>query len=132
MCGEVRSSDVGRRVRLQGWLHRSRDHGGLIFADLRDRTGLVQIVFNPERAPEAHALASECRAEYVLEVEGEVSPRPTGTENPNLATGEIEVLADSLTVLNPSQPLPFAVADESEVDEQLRLRYRYVDLRRPK
>jgi aspartyl-tRNA synthetase len=132
MCGEVRSTDVGQRVRLQGWLHRSRDHGGLIFSDLRDRSGLVQIVYNPERAPEAHALASECRAEYVLEVEGVVSPRPAGTENPNLATGEIEVLADTLTVLNPSQPLPFAVADEGEVDEQLRLRYRYVDLRRPK
>src|SRR5438067_2477789 len=110
MCGEVRATDVGQRVRLQGWLHRSRDHGGLIFADLRDRAGLVQIVFNPERAPEAHALASACRAEYVLEVEGEVSRRPAGTENPNLSTGEIEVLADTLTVLNPSQPLPFAVA----------------------
>ena len=104
----------------------------MIFADLRDRSGLVQIVFNPERAPEAHALASDCRAEYVLEVEGEVSLRPPGTENPNLATGEIEVLADTLTVLNPSQPLPFAVADDADVDEQLRLRYRYIDLRRPK
>ncbi|MFN8634654.1 MAG: aspartate--tRNA ligase [Chloroflexota bacterium] len=131
-CGQVRPTDVGQRVRLQGWLHRSRDHGGLIFADLRDRSGLVQIVFNPERAPEAHALASDCRAEYVLEVEGEVSLRPPGTENPNLATGEIEVLADTLTVLNPSQPLPFAVADDADVDEQLRLRYRYIDLRRPK
>jgi aspartyl-tRNA synthetase len=131
-CGQVRATDVGQRVRLQGWLHRSRDHGGLIFSDLRDRTGLVQVVFNPERAPEAHTVASECRAEYVLEVEGEVSRRPSGTENPNLATGEIEVLADQLTVLNPSQPLPFSVADEGEVDEQLRLRYRYVDLRRPK
>jgi aspartyl-tRNA synthetase len=132
MCGEVRAADIGQRVRLQGWLHRSRDHGGLIFSDLRDRAGLVQVVFNPERAPDAHALASECRAEYVLEVEGEVSRRPPGTENPNLPTGEIEVLADRLVVLNPSQPLPFSVADESDVDEQLRLRYRYIDLRRPK
>src|SRR5829696_3027096 len=132
MCGEVRAADIGQRVRLQGWLHRSRDHGGLIFSDLRDRSGLVQVVFNPERAAEAHTLASECRAEFVLEVEGEVSPRPPGTENPNLATGEIEVLADTLTVLNPAQPLPFSVADEGDVDEQLRLRYRYVDLRRPK
>jgi aspartyl-tRNA synthetase len=131
-CGQVRAADIGRRVRLQGWLHRSRDHGGLIFADLRDRTGLVQVVFNPERAPRAHKLASECRAEYVLEVEGEVGRRPPGTENPNLATGEIEVLADELTVLNPSQPLPFSVADEADVDEQVRLRYRYLDLRRPK
>ena len=92
----------------------------------------MQVVFNPERAAKAHALASECRAEFVLEVEGEVSRRPPGTENPNLPTGEIEVLADSLTVLNPAQPLPFSVADEGDVDEQLRLRYRYVDLRRPK
>jgi aspartyl-tRNA synthetase len=92
----------------------------------------VQVVFNPERAPAAHALASDARAEYVLEVEGEVSRRPPGTENSNLATGEIEVLADTLTVLNPAQPLPFSVADEGDVDEQLRLRYRYIDLRRPK
>jgi aspartyl-tRNA synthetase len=119
-------------VLLQGWLHRSRDHGGLIFTDLRDRSGLVQVVFNPDRAAQAHALASECRAEFVLEVEGEVSRRPLGTENPNLATGEIEVVADSLTVLNTAQPLPFAVADDSEVDEQVRLRYRYLDLRRPR
>lgn len=132
MCGEVRLSDVGQRVLLQGWLHRSRDHGGLIFADLRDRSGLVQVVFNPERAPEAHATASDCRAEYVLEVEGVVSPRPPGTENPNLATGQIEVLADRLTVLNPAAPLPFSIADDADVDEQLRLRYRYLDLRRPR
>ncbi|MCC7368862.1 MAG: aspartate--tRNA ligase [Chloroflexi bacterium] len=131
-CGQVSAADVGRRVLLQGWLHRSRDHGGLIFSDLRDRSGLVQLVFNPDRAAEAHALASECRAEYVLEVEGEVSRRPPGTENPSLATGEIEILADRLTVLNPSQPLPFSVADDSDVDEQVRLRYRYLDLRRPK
>ena len=110
-CGQLRASEVGQRVRLQGWLHRTRDHGGLIFVDLRDRSGLVQIVFNPERAPEAHATASECRAEYVLEVEGVVSPRPAGTENPNLPTGQVEVLADSLTVLNPSRPLPFPVAE---------------------
>ena len=92
----------------------------------------MQIVFNPDRAADAHALASDCRAEYVLEVEGEVSRRPSGTENSNLATGEIEVLADTLTVLNAAQPLPFSVADDGEVDEQLRLRYRYLDLRRPK
>jgi aspartyl-tRNA synthetase len=132
LCGEVRAADIGQKVRLQGWLHRSRDHGGLIFSDLRDRSGLVQVVFNPEHAAEAHALASECRAEYVLEVEGSVSRRPEGTENPNLPTGEIEVIADTLTVLNPAAPLPFAVADETDVDEQLRLRYRYIDLRRPK
>jgi len=132
MCGEVRATEIGQRVVLQGWLHRSRDHGGLIFVDLRDRAGRVQVVFNPERAPDAHALIADCRSEFVLEVEGEVSRRPPGTENPNLATGEIEVLADRLTVLNPSLPLPFSIADESDVDEQVRLRYRYLDLRRPK
>ena len=94
MCGEVRAAHVGERVLLQGWLHRSRDHGGLIFVDLRDRSGRVQIVFNPERAAEAHAAIADCRAEYVLEIEGEVSRRPPGTENPSLPTGEIEVLAD--------------------------------------
>jgi aspartyl-tRNA synthetase len=132
MCGDVRASHVGERVLLQGWLHRSRDHGGLIFVDLRDRSGRVQIVFNPERAPEAHAAIADCRAEFVLEIEGEVSRRPPGTENPGLPTGEIEVLADELRILNPSLPLPFSIADEGDVDEQLRLRYRYLDLRSPR
>jgi aspartyl-tRNA synthetase len=131
-CGQLRAEHVGQSVRLQGWLHRSRDHGGLIFLDLRDRWGLVQVVLNPERAPEAHRVGSECRAEFVLEIEGVVSPRPAGTENPNLPTGAIEVLADRLTVLNPALPLPFAVAEDADVDEQLRLRYRYLDLRRPR
>ena len=131
-CGQLRAGDVGQRVRLQGWLHRSRDHGGLIFIDLRDRYGLIQVVFNPERAPDAHATISDCRGEFVLEIEGEVSPRPAGTVNPNLPTGAVEVLADALTVLNPSLPLPFSVSDDAEVDEQLRLRNRYLDLRRPR
>jgi aspartyl-tRNA synthetase len=131
MCGDVRATNIGERIVLQGWLHRSRDHGGLIFVDLRDRSGRVQIVFNPERAPTAHAAIADCRAEFVLEVVGEVSRRPSGTENPNLPTGEIEVLADELRVLNPSLPLPFAIAEEGgDVDEQVRLRYRYLDLRR--
>ncbi|MCC6177836.1 MAG: aspartate--tRNA ligase [Chloroflexi bacterium] len=132
MCGQVRAANIGQRILLQGWVHRSRDHGGLIFIDLRDRAGLVQVVFNPEHAPGAHAVASECRAEYVLEIEGVVNRRPEGTENPNLATGEIELVADRATILNPSLPLPFAIADDAEVDEQVRLRYRYLDLRRPK
>jgi aspartyl-tRNA synthetase len=131
-CGQLRPADAGQQVLLQGWLHRSRDHGGLIFADLRDRYGLVQVVFNPERAPEAHRVAGESRPESVLEVEGVVAPRPAGTENPNLATGQVEVLCDAVRVLNPSAPLPFSVADEGDVDEQLRLRYRYLDLRRPR
>ncbi|MDP8925068.1 MAG: aspartate--tRNA ligase [Chloroflexota bacterium] len=131
-CGKLRAGDVGQRVCLQGWVHRTRDHGGLIFVDLRDRTGLVQVVFNPDRAPEAHTTASACRTEFVLEVEGEVAPRPAGTENPNLATGQVEVLAEAATILNPSLPLPFSVAEDADVDEQVRLRYRYLDLRRPR
>jgi aspartyl-tRNA synthetase len=131
-CGQLQAADAGQRVLLQGWLHRSRDHGGLIFTDLRDRYGLVQVVFNPDRSPAAHAVASDCRPEYVLEIEGEVAERPSGTQNPNLPTGQIEVLADRVTVLNAAQPLPFGVAEEGDVEEQLRLRYRYLDLRRPK
>ncbi len=117
---------------LQGWLHRRRDHGGLIFLDLRDRYGLVQAVFNPERAPLAHRMAGECRLEFVLEVEGEVALRPPLTENPNLPTGQIEVLADVLRVLNPALTPPFEIADDLDIDEQVRMRYRYLDLRRPR
>ena len=117
---------------LQGWLHRRRDHGGLIFLDLRDRYGLVQAVFNPERAPLAHQMAGECRLEFVLEVEGEVALRPPLTENPNLPTGQIEVLADVLRVLNPALTPPFEIADDLDIDEQVRMRYRYLDLRRPR
>src|SRR5829696_987574 len=98
-CGELRDSDAGRTVTLKGWVNRRRDHGGLIFLDLRDRYGLVQAVANPEHAPEAHKAGEECRSEYVVEVRGRVQPRPEGTENSSLPTGEIEVLADSLTIL---------------------------------
>jgi aspartyl-tRNA synthetase len=131
-CGELRATNVGQREILQGWVHRQRDHGGLIFIDLRDRTGWTQVVFNPEIAPEAHAIASDARAEFVLEVEGAVSPRPAGTENTTLPTGEIELVADRVTVLNPSLPPPFSIADEGNVEEPLRLTYRYLDLRRPR
>ncbi len=131
-CGDLRASHVGQRAILQGWVHRQRDHGGLIFIDLRDREGIVQVVFNPENAPAAHGIASAARAEYVLEIEGTVSPRPTGTENPDLPTGAIEVVADRVEVLNASLPLPFSVAEEGNVDEAVRLTYRYLDLRRPR
>ena len=131
-CGQIRAADAGGRVRLQGWLHRGRDHGGLIFVDLRDRYGLIQVVFNPERAPEAHRAIGECRPEFVLEIDGVVTLRPPGTENPALPTGAVEVMADAVAVLNPALPLPFGIADEGDVDEQLRLRYRYLDLRRPR
>jgi aspartyl-tRNA synthetase len=131
-CGELRAADVGRRVVLQGWVHRQRDHGGLIFIDLRDREGWTQVVFNPQNAPDAHATASDVRSEYVVEVEGEVSPRPEGTVNTNIPTGEIEVVADKIVVLNPSLPPPFSIADEGNVEEPVRLTYRYLDLRRPR
>jgi aspartyl-tRNA synthetase len=129
-CGELRAANAGQRVLLQGWVHRSRDHGGLNFIDLRDRYGLTQLVVNPERSPAAHQVAADCRAEFVLEVQGEVSTRPPGTINPNLPTGEVELLVDRLTVLNPSLPLPFSLNDDVDVDERVRLEYRYLDLRR--
>ena len=130
-CGELNLSQQGQRVTLAGWVHRRRDHGGLVFIDLRDRAGLTQVVFNPERAPAAHALAGELRNEYVLQVTGAVSPRPTGTENPRLPTGRIELLAETATIFNPSKTPPFYINEEVEVDESLRLKYRYLDLRRP-
>ena len=132
MCGEVRAEDVGRTVVLQGWVHSVRDHGGLIFVDLRDRAGLVQVIVNPTTAAEAFEAASGLHDEYVVEVHGKVERRPAGSENPRVGTGEIEVHADRIEVLNPSLPLPFPVAEDVAVDERLRLQYRYLDLRRPR
>lgn len=129
-AGELRPADAGSTVKLAGWVHRRRDHGGLIFIDLRDRSGIVQVVFNPE-APEAFHQASRLRSEYVVEVTGRVARRPAGSENPKLATGEVEVYAQHLEVLTEAKTVPFALADYTEVDEALRLRYRYLDLRRP-
>ena len=130
-CGELRAGDAGRRVTLKGWVSRRRDHGGLIFIDLRDRYGLTQVVFNPEASAEAHATASEVRSEFVLEVTGEVRPRPEGTVNPNLETGEIEIDAREVTILTRAETTPFPIRDDIEVDESIRLTYRYLDLRRP-
>ena len=132
MCGEVRGKDVGRTVVLQGWVHTVRDHGGLIFVDLRDRAGLVQVIVNPATAPPAFEVASGLHDEYVVEVEGKVERRPAGSENPRIATGEVEVHATRVEVLNPCLPLPFPVAEEAQVDERVRLQYRYIDLRRPR
>ena len=126
----MRSEDSGGVVTLAGWVHRRRDHGALIFIDIRDRDGLTQVVFNPEVAPEAHAVASRLRNEWVVQVTGEVALRPEGTENPAMSTGEIEVAASEASVLNESLTPPFYVNDEVEVDELLRMRYRYLDLRR--
>ena len=130
-CGQVRPEHIGKEVVLCGWVHRRRDHGGLVFVDLRDREGIVQVVFTPESFPEAHARADALRVEYVLSVRGTVRRRPEGTENKNLPTGAIEVVASSLAILNESKPVPFALEDDTDVAENVRLKYRYLDLRRP-
>ena len=129
-CGEIRASDAGKDVKLAGWVHRRRDHGGLIFIDLRDRSGIVQVVLNPRESPEAHEIATQFRNEWVVQVEGQVGSRPAGTENPELPTGEIEVNARAAQVLNPSLTPPFYVNEDTEVEEGLRLKHRYLDLRR--
>jgi aspartyl-tRNA synthetase len=129
-CGALTSVKIDQAVVLQGWVHRRRDHGGLIFIDLRDREGIVQVVFNPQQSHEIHERAHSLRSEYVLEVTGKVMPRPPGTENRDLATGEVEVHATNLIILNPSLTPPFSVEDEREPAESLRLKYRYLDLRR--
>ena len=130
-CGSLRAVNVGERVELRGWLNRRRDFGGLVFLDVRDRFGVTQVVFNPEHQAAAHAAASDVRNEYVVRVSGTVRRRPAGTENPKLVTGEIEIDGDAIEVLNPSKTVPFNVNDDAEVDESLRLQYRYLDLRRP-
>jgi aspartyl-tRNA synthetase len=130
-CGDLRGSDVGREVRLCGWVHRRRDHGGLIFIDLRDRSGPVQVVFHPDAAAAAHEAAGALRAEFVVAVRGEVLARSAENRNPNLATGEVEVRALELEVLNPCSPLPVTLEDLESCGEELRLRWRYLDLRRP-
>jgi aspartyl-tRNA synthetase len=130
LCGELRASHAGERVTLAGWVHRRRDHGGLTFLDLRDRSGLVQAVANPAVAPEAHRTAEAARMEWVLQVEGVVRRRPEGMQNPALPTGEVEVEIQTLHVLNPARTPPFLINEESEVDESVRLKYRYLDLRR--
>jgi aspartyl-tRNA synthetase len=130
-CGQVRPDHIGKEVVLCGWVHRRRDHGGLVFVDLRDREGIVQVVFSPDSFADAHAKADSLRAEYVLSVRGTVRRRPEGTENRNLPTGAIEVVASSLAILNESKPIPFTLEDDTDVAENVRLKYRYLDLRRP-
>lgn len=129
-CGDLRLSDEGRKVRVAGWVHRRRDHGGLIFIDLRDERGIVQIVFDPSLT-EAHALAERARPEWVLAIEGTVRARSAETVNTNLATGEVEIAPASCSILAEARTPPFYINEPSDVDEQLRLRHRYLDLRRP-
>jgi len=131
-CGSLRATDDGRELELYGWVARRRDHGGLIFIDLRDRWGTVQVVFNPTKAPRAHATASDLRSEYVVRVKGMVGHRPEGSENPRMPTGDMEVTASELEVINTSETTPFPIEDQEEPDEKTRLQYRYLDLRRPR
>jgi len=130
-CNDLGSANVGEDVILMGWVLRRRDHGGVIFIDLRDRRGLTQVVFNPERNPEVHAKAHGLRSEWVIAIRGKVTPRPEGMVNGKIKTGEIEILVDELRILNKSKTPPFPLDEEVEVSDQLRLTYRYIDLRRP-
>lgn len=130
-CGEVTARRLDESVVLMGWAHRRRDHGGVIFVDLRDREGLVQIVINPEIGEALFAKAETIRNEFVLAIQGTVKPRPEGSTNPNLKTGEIEVIASDLRILSTSKTPPFYIEDQVEVDESIRLKYRYLDIRRP-
>jgi aspartyl-tRNA synthetase len=130
-CGAVNAADTDKEVILMGWAHRRRDHGGVIFVDLRDREGLVQIVFNPEICPDVHQEARKIRSEFVLAVTGKVRKRPEGMENPNLKSGEIEVLVNELEIFNEAKTPPFLLDGEADISENIRLKYRYLDLRRP-
>ena len=130
-CGALRLENVGQEVTLAGWARRRRDHGGLIFIDLRDSEGVAQVVFHPDEAPDAFAEAERFRAEWVISIAGVVRKRPEGTANPNLPTGEIEVAATAASTINPAKTPPFDVSQDGPVDELLRMRYRYLDLRRP-
>ena len=131
MCGELRASDTGKTVVLMGWCHRRRDHGAVIFIDLRDRTGHSQAIFHENVEPAVHKRAEEVRAEYVIAVEGTVARRTDATVNPNMPTGEVEVVASRIWILNESRTPPFPMEESVDVSEDARLKYRYVDLRRP-
>ncbi|MCL5046847.1 MAG: aspartate--tRNA ligase, partial [Actinobacteria bacterium] len=130
-CGELSERNAGQEVNLAGWVQRRRDLGGVIFIDLRDRSGIIQVVCHPDHNHAAFEKADECRTEYVVALHGIVQIRPKGTENPNLSTGAIEVYASELRILNAAKTPPFYIADDVDVDEMVRLKYRYLDLRRP-
>jgi aspartyl-tRNA synthetase len=130
-CGLINEQWLSNRISLAGWVHRRRDHGGLIFVDLRDRTGLMQLVFNPDINAASHTIAHDLRSEYVIAVSGTVINRQEKTINTNLPTGRWELTVDHLEILNTSKTPPFALDDAQEIDEEVRLTYRYLDLRRP-
>ena len=129
-CVELNKKDIGKKVKLAGWVDRRRDHGQLIFIDLRDRSGIVQVVFNPETSKTAHEIASQLRSEFVVQISGEVTARPTGTENAKMPTGEVEVLVETTVILNTAKTPPFYINEDIDVNENVRLKYRYLDLRR--
>ena len=131
-CGEPRQADSGKIITLSGWVHRRRDHGGLTFIDLRDYSGLMQVVFNEDTARDAHTLAGDLRSEWVVQIKGSVQERRAGAENPDLPTGSVELIASELTILNRSETPPFEIEDDLNVADETRLRYRFVDLRRPR
>jgi aspartyl-tRNA synthetase len=131
-CGEINDAFIGKDVTVNAWLGTRRDHGGVIFLDMRDKTGIVQVVFDPETHPQLHESAHKLRSEYVLAISGRVRKRPEGTENTKLPTGLIEILAEKLKVLNECKVLPFMIEDDTDVSEEIRLKYRFLDLRRPK
>jgi aspartyl-tRNA synthetase len=131
-CGQLSAAHIGEQVTLAGWVHRRRDHGSVVFVDLRDRFGITQVVLNPELSAEAHRAANLIRSEYVISVTGTVKRRPAGMENPAMPTGEIEIVAEGVAILNECKTPAFYINEDSEVDESLRLRYRYLDLRRPR
>ncbi len=131
-CGELRKNHAGQKVTLAGWVHRRRDHGGKVFIDLRDREGIVQVVFNPQVSREACEIAGSLRSEYVIQVTGEVILRPEGTENPKLSSGDIEVIAKEAVIFNPAKTPPFYISEDEEVEESLCLKNRYLYLRRPR
>src|SRR5688572_15269850 len=129
-CGELRESHVGQQVTLAGWVNRRRDQGGLIFIDLRDRWGIMQATINAQTARDAHDAAANVGREYVIQIQGTVRARPEGMTNPDLATGEVELEVTAIKVLNPAKTPPFEISSESAVDEAIRMKYRYLDLRR--
>jgi aspartyl-tRNA synthetase len=130
-CGELSEKEIGREVVLMGWVDRRRDHGGLIFIDLRDRYGKTQLAFNPQRNKEMYESAKELKSEYVIAIKGVVQERPADAQNINLLTGKIEVSAIELRILNPAKTTPFQIIDKNEASDDLILKYRYLDLRRP-
>ncbi len=130
-CGELRQENIGQDVVLNGWVDTRRDLGGLIFIDLRDRYGITQVVFEPSFDKEAHELAAKLRTEFVISIEGQVRKRPPETDNPKIPTGHIDVMVKKLVILNEAQTPPFPISDNVNASEDIRLKYRYLDLRRP-